>query len=887
MAIDRAKIQKQAETFMGQGRLDRAIDEFLKLIDDKPDDFNLMNRVGDAYLQAGKVPEAIEMFKRAGMGFERGGFNAKASAVFKKAHRTAPEDLDICERLAELYRQTNMIKDAIQIHIEVAESFTKKGLLKRALEEFAKVVDLDPKNLKNKVKLADLYNKEGMREKAAAIYLEVAEALALEQMHVEAGQILERAKTMVSTPQVFLTQSRLSVIQKDLAAAAAHLREGLAANPRSPELLDALAEVELQSKAPDRALEALCEVPQLPEKSLVLAERALREMVRGGNIAEALKLFKPIGREFGRRGLGEAAAKALRSGLHGALNAEAWIQLADIAHQSGNRVEQVEHLRRAYAFALSKDDEEVAGQLRAQLTGMGVKDLDEAPAVMASTAPPTATYGAGAEAPSEHSDVDVARRMQIQQLERDAEHALKNRFMDRAQETYNRILDLDPANYNAIVRIAEIHRGTGVLSKVQMHYVKQAEKLSELGHKALAVELLDLAEAIFPGSTRLYRRNLGLMEAQPRPAAPPIALPAPVEELPVIPLELEPIQEIVPIALDLDRARPGVPMVPEPIQPIEALELPPAPEPFLAGFDIPAWEALEPPPQPEPPAATTGAYPSQPEYEWSEITAAGAEELPPLELEPLPFPTEPPAAEPVEVSADLAASLSDIDFQLDYGSPEEAKIEIECALQIHPRHPELLRRLDQAETALQRLGKKAGAEVLSEKDFEHSFFDLSDVLGDALLESGEGEEMHDATNVVEKIQSVDELFNAFREGVEQQVKGDDYDTHYNLGIAYKEMLLLEPAIEEFKKAMRDPERTLECCSMLAICELAQNDADAAAAWLRQGIDAPGFPPEDALGLHYDLGVLLLEKGRKDEALEEFRIVAGLDPDYRDVARMMQ
>ena len=192
-----------------------------------------------------------------------------------------------------------------------------------------------------------------------------------------------------------------------------------------------------------------------------------------------------------------------------------------------------------------------------------------------------------------------------------------------------------------------------------------------------------------------------------------------------------------------------------------------------------------------------------------------------------------------------------------------------------------------AEASLQRLGMDLAPKDLSESDFAHSFFDLSDVLGDALLESGEGEEMHDATNVVEKIQSVDELFNAFREGVEQQVKGDDYDTHYNLGIAYKEMLLLEPAIEEFKKAMRDPERTLECCSMLAICEQAQNRPEAAMDWLRQGIDAPGFPPEDSMGLHYDLGILLLEQGRREEAKEEFGAVYALDSDYRDVARMLQ
>lgn len=888
MAIDRAKITKQAETYMTQGRVDRAIDEFLKLLEDKPDDWNLMNRVGDAFLQSGRVPEAIDMFKRAGIGYERGGFTAKASAVFKKAHRTAPDDLDICERLAELYRATNMVKDAIQIHIGVAETFTKKGLLKRALEEFAKVVELDPKNQKNKVKLADLYNKEGMKEKAAAIYLDVAEALAMEQMHAEAGQILERAKAMVSTPQVFLTQSRLAVIQKDLASAASHLREGLAANPRSAELLDALAEVELQAKAPDRALEALAEVPQLPEKSLGLAERALREMARTGHVDEALKLFKPIGREFARRGMGEAAAKALRGGLHGAFNAEAWIQMAEIAHQSGNRAEQVDHLRRALAAARAKEDDEVAASVLAQLQGMGIADADTAPAPSASQISANSSGWAAAPAESgEHTELDAARRIQIQQLEREAEQAMRSRFMDRAQEAYAKILELEPANYQAIVRIAEIHRSTGILSKVQMHYVKHAEKLAALGNRALAVDLLDLAENLFPGSTRLYRRNLGLLDVLPvkpiQPALPPappvISLPPPPEPLPVPVIELETLQELEPIQ-ELESIQELPPIIPLDLPPVEAI-LPGAPaarpDPFASALEVPGWE----PAAPAAPAAPD--YPSQPEYDWAEITGGGAE-LPPLELEPLPFAT--PGA-PAPVTPELASWLSDIDFQLDYGSPEEAKIEIENALKAHPAHPELVKRMEAADAALVRLGMPAaGAPPDAKADFEASFFDLSDVLGDALLETGEGEEMHDATNVVEKIQSVDELFNAFREGVEQQVRGDDYETHYNLGIAYKEMMLLEPAMEEFKKAMRDPERTLECCSMLAICELAQNNPDAAAGWLRQGIDAPGFPPEDSVGLHYDLGILLMGLGRREEALEEFRTVAAQDPDYRDVAQMI-
>ncbi len=236
---------------------------------------------------------------------------------------------------------------------------------------------------------------------------------------------------------------------------------------------------------------------------------------------------------------------------------------------------------------------------------------------------------------------------------------------------------------------------------------------------------------------------------------------------------------------------------------------------------------------------------------------------------------------------ELANLLGDIDFQLDYGSPDEAKAEIQAALKQFPQHPELEARLERAELALQKLGHVAKASALEESDFANSFFDLTDVLGTALLDAGEGEEMHDATHVVEKIQSVDELFSAFREGVEKQVKGDDYDTHYNLGIAYKEMMLIEPAIEEFKIAMGDPERTLECCSMLSICEQARGDLHAAVEWLRQGILAPGFPPEDSIGLRYDLGELYLQMGDRSAALQEFRAVHGLDPEYRDVAAKVQ
>jgi tetratricopeptide (TPR) repeat protein len=890
MAIDRIKVKKEADKYLTAGRVERAIDEFQKLIEDNPKDYNTLNQIGDLSVQVGRVKEGVEIHKRLGAAYERDGFHARAAAIFQKVVRNAPEDIDAAQRLADLYRQMNRPTDAVRVHLSVAESFQKKGLIKRALEEFNKVVDLDPKNLKMKVRLADLYNKEGLKERAAGIYLEVAESLAMEQMHGEASQILDRAKAMISTPQVFLTQSRLGVIQGDYSTAAEHLREGLGANPRNPELLEALAEIELRSGHPDRALEALAEVAQLPEKSLPLCERALRNLVNADRSDEGLRLFAPIARELARRGSGDPVSRCLHAALQDHLGSEAWLLLAEIAHQSGNRTEQVQALQSAYALALQNNDQALAGSVATQLQALGV--------VPDAVRQPPAQEGFGAQAlgfdgrPSREitrhgreTEVDPIQRLRIEQFSREAEAMLRSGSPERAIETYKKALELDPEDLTLIEAIATVHRSTGRLTQVQMQYVQSAQALGAVGKKREAAHLLDMAEQLFPGSTRIHRRSMGLPESVPLHAAPP----RPVQPLPD--------EGEAPIKLDLSTPAPFAP--PGTIALGDGqVELPDLGVELPDPFSAPGLSEAEP--LPEPTAIDV------PDLEWmgaslSEDTAPGfaydlnvspTAPLPPMptrQLEPeviaalsaLPE-AEAPVA-PVAIPEELESLLGDIDFQLDYGSPEEAKIELEAALRQFPGHPELEARIHRAETALQKLGHVAKADALEEGDFANSFFDLTDVLGTALMDTGEGEEMHDTTSMVEKVQTVDELFSAFREGVEKQVQGDDYDTHYNLGIAYKEMQLIEPSIEEFKIAMGDPERTLECCSMLSICEQARGDLDAAVEWLRKGILAPGFPPEDSIGLRYDLAEVYLQQGHPDMAGQEFRAVNDLDPDYRDVA----
>ncbi len=907
MAIDRIKVKKEADRHLTAGRVERAIEEFQKLIEDNPKDFNTLNQIGDLCVQISRIKEGVEIHKRLGAAYERDGFHARAAAIFQKVVRNAPEDIDAAQRLADLYRQMNRPADAVRIHLSVAESFQKKGLIKRALEEFNKVVDLDPKNLKMKVRLADLYNKEGLKDKAAGIYLEVAESLAMEQMHVEASQILERAKAMISTPQVYLTQSRLGVIQGDYSTAAEHLREGLGTNPRNPELLEALAEIELRSGHPDRALEALAEVAQLPEKSLPLCERALRNLVNADRSDEGLRLFAPIARELARRGSGDPVSRCLHAALQDHLGSEAWLLLAEIAHQSGNRTEQVQALQSAYALALQNNDQALAASVATQLQALGV--------VPDAVRQPSAQEGIGAQAlgfdgrPSREitrhgreTEVDPIQRLRIEQFSREAEAMLRGGSPERAIETYKKALELDPEDLTLIEAIATVHRSTGRLTQVQMQYVQSAQALAAVGKKREAAHLLDMAEQLFPGSTRIHRRSMGLPEAVPLYAAPP----PPVQPLPD---EAE-----VPIKLDLAAEAPFAPpetialgaslaelpdlgeLPPDPFSTLELQEAVPSPDPFSA-LELPEAVPLPEPVETEvPDLEWMGASPSEdtaPGFAY-DLTASPTAPLPPMptrQLEPevvaalsaLPEPAAEAPVPPVAIPEELESLLGDIDFQLDYGSPEEAKIELEAALRQFPGHPELEARFQRAELALQKLGHVAKAGALEEGDFANSFFDLTDVLGTALMDTGEGEEMHDTTHMVEKVQTVDELFSAFRQGVEKQVQGDDYDTHYNLGIAYKEMQLIEPSIEEFKIAMGDPERTLECCSMLSICEQARGDLNAAVEWLRKGILAPGFPPEDSIGLRYDLAEIHLQQGHPGLAAQEFQAVHDLDPDYRDVA----
>ena len=135
--------------------------------------------------------------------------------------------------------------------------------------------------------------------------------------------------------------------------------------------------------------------------------------------------------------------------------------------------------------------------------------------------------------------------------------------------------------------------------------------------------------------------------------------------------------------------------------------------------------------------------------------------------------------------------------------------------------------------------------------------------------------------------SLADIFREFQKGVDKQLGKEDYETRYNLGIAYKEMGLVDEAIAEFQLAAKDEARLLECASMLGMCFVEKGMPKLAVKWFEKGLSAPGRTDEEYKGIRYDLGDALEQSDELDEGLAFFEEVYGQDATFRDVAERIE
>jgi tetratricopeptide (TPR) repeat protein len=227
--------------------------------------------------------------------------------------------------------------------------------------------------------------------------------------------------------------------------------------------------------------------------------------------------------------------------------------------------------------------------------------------------------------------------------------------------------------------------------------------------------------------------------------------------------------------------------------------------------------------------------------------------------------------EPKPLAPDLTDELEEAEFFVQQGLLDEARDALQALLDAHPDHPQVVARLD----ALRRHeAPAAAAPPRSTSDFDLGR-ELEELSGAMPLSSAADDFQY----------SVEDVFNQFKKGVEQTVRPEDSDTHYDLGIAYKEMGLLDDAIHEFEVALRGANRRKEtdCLSMIGLCHLAKGDPKAAVGAFQRGLRAQGLTREAAKALQYELGSAYEGAGDPQAALFFLQRVRKVDPAYRDVA----
>src|SRR5437588_6171404 len=127
-----------------------------------------------------------------------------------------------------------------------------------------------------------------------------------------------------------------------------------------------------------------------------------------------------------------------------------------------------------------------------------------------------------------------------------------------------------------------------------------------------------------------------------------------------------------------------------------------------------------------------------------------------------------------------------------------------------------------------------------------------------------------------------EMLARFKQGIDENIDEGDFQSHYDLGVAFKEMGLLDEAIAELQKALRAPEGKLRTAEALGVCFLDKGAYVVAESILRRGLELPASGDQERLGVLYWLGRALEEQGKKVEARELYGRVFAVDIRFRDV-----
>lgn len=236
---------------------------------------------------------------------------------------------------------------------------------------------------------------------------------------------------------------------------------------------------------------------------------------------------------------------------------------------------------------------------------------------------------------------------------------------------------------------------------------------------------------------------------------------------------------------------------------------------------------------------------------------------------------------------DYSEDLAEAEFYLRQGLNDEARAIYQRLTGLFPDDEEIRQKLSSLDIGIetpvtpqeevaQDTGKPA-EEIGKKPDGEFVEMTIEEfVVPDVIIEAHEAPEPTLGDDVLD-------IFEEFKKGLEKEVGAEDSETHYNLGIAYKEMGLIDDAIREFQISKNDPKRFIQSISMLGICYMAKGLFSLAIESFSGAIAKIETRDESYWGATYDLAEAYEKNENMKEALELYTDIYGWNSKFRNIS----
>jgi tetratricopeptide (TPR) repeat protein len=872
VAFDKSKAIAAAQKLVAQGKVREAVNEYKQIYSKDPKDQNVLNTLGDLYVRLNRLPEALEYYIKLADMYAGEGFLVRGIAMYKKISKLEPANTHALARLADLYTMQGMLADARSHYMQLVDAHLRANQANQAIEALHKVLDLDPDNVKLQQRLAELYERHGQGKQAAGIYRRLGEHSLAQGDSQESNKWMQKAVALApESADVLLAQARMQQQAGQAGEALATLEKvsNLEENPEALELLlsaqldtgNAQAAEELADKLFSANPNQFAGFLQLArhaagqqdgERAVALLERVFEPALKGDPLcllevmrevtsllpdsAQALELFVRAARQAQMQ---NALVEALSR------QAQAASQQGDFARAKGLYDELV---------SLEPQNPEFTRQLRQARQELGEDVGVEAPV---------------AEAPAPALDIapqielDEETQAFVDSTTNDIDLFSSYGMTDKAIELALQLLERVPGHIAGNEKLLDLYIGAGN----DVGVVEVGTRL-ELLHRRVnnpqrAEEVANLA--------RGYAEKAGVPLPGAAVAAPAAAPPEAVAEAPA--------EELLPEA------------------------------PVEARFEIPVEAAAEP--------EAEAIHEVDLSSEWAMASGMeeAATEVAPAEAEPAEAPAFNAGEAEGEIDFFLAQGMVDQAREAvaryeeqfsDQPAVAELRARVEAAASAAAEPAEAVPAAEEGETYEVVLEEQAAQAApagapMSAQDF---FSDLAGELDQALEGAPAPPPARAAPPPPPRAAApakaappapeaaptgvLAEVFAEFKEEMGDVEEVEDIESHYNLGIAYKEMGLVDEAISEFQKVSKAAEhqkahsQLFQACTLLGLCFLDKGHPQIAVRWYERALKAPGVDEEGALALRYDMGVAHEQAGNRKAALDCFMEVYGVNVDYRDV-----